>query len=399
MGFKNNKVLKEDFYTVVSSKEETNKFLTVLHALEGARRAPSNQGFIAGSEDSIFAKALEKAADESKKETEEVKETKSETPEATEKTENISEATKVNEDETEEVPFQKAGPFDPETVNRPGEGRVALVDLHNYLHKIFYGAKPTVANCVSILLKTLSKRGYSKIVFASDSSSSARKIFYPGYKSTKEEKPEELKDFLRDVTIILEKATEFSTFMQVEGYEADDIIAAYAKQLPEDSLIDIITTDKDLYQLISERVRIVDILGKETYTDQMREKIVDKIGTGPESIKLLLSIAGDTADSIPGVKGVGKDSAAKLIAVSGKTEYKEFMEWLEGLDMESKDLPVQKRFINAIINDNKEGEHRELKEYSNLNLSWLLTGLKSKLTINLEIPSFSENREEMSKFL
>ena len=299
--------------------------------------------------------------------------------------------------DTEEVPFSDPGKVDPETLERPGKGRVALVDLHNYLHKMYYGAKPTAAHCVSVLLKTLSKRGYEKVVFASDSSTSARKEFYSGYKDNKEEKPKELQVFLREVSDILVKATAFSTFIEIEKYEADDIIAAYVHSMPE-ALIDLLTTDKDLYQLINDNVRVVDILQKVTYSSDTNNLTIKKVGVEPKFIRLFLSITGDASDNIPGIKGVGKDSAIKLINESQATNFKEFVEWINSLDLDSK-LPVQKRFVNLVLKDQNETEHRKLEKYSDLQLSWLLSGLKKDLSISLEVPSFSENRDEMAKFL
>ena len=132
----------------------------------------------------------------------------------------------------------------------------------------------------------------------------------PNYKVNRSPAPEDLKTQL-PVVIEWIKKMGFESFVQ-EGFEADDVIAAAVKFAKNrDIKVRIVTHDKDLYQLIDEKqVSIFDPI-KKVQID--RDGCFEKLGVYPEKIGDFLSLVGDAADNIPGVKGVGAKGAKKLL--------------------------------------------------------------------------------------
>ena len=106
--------------------------------------------------------------------------------------------------------------------------------------------------------------------------------------------------------------------VEKEGFEADDIIATMVDRLKErKSLIYIVTSDKDMAQLVDKDVFIYDaqkntILGK--------KEVTEKFGIPPTAMRDYLSLAGDASDNIPGVPGIGEKTALELISYFGSVE-------------------------------------------------------------------------------
>ncbi len=155
------------------------------------------------------------------------------------------------------------------------------------------------------------------IVFALDSSGKTfRNDIDPNYKANRSEAPKELKEQLPICIDMIEKMGLCS--LRVEGYEADDIIASFIKNNPQDDLlIKVVTHDKDLYQLINDRVSIYSPAKKELYD---KDGCYEKYGVYPEQVRDFLALTGDSADNIPGVKGIGDKGAKKLLDEFGTIE-------------------------------------------------------------------------------
>lgn len=129
------------------------------------------------------------------------------------------------------------------------------------------------------------------------------------YKANRPEAPEDLKRQLPVVISWIEKMG-FKSYSE-EGYEADDIIASAVKFAKKhDIKVRIVTHDKDLYQLIQPNVVIYDPLKK---VEIDREKCYEKFGVYPENVQDYLALTGDSADNIPGVRGIGPKGAKKLL--------------------------------------------------------------------------------------
>ncbi|MEK7773711.1 MAG: DNA polymerase I [Deltaproteobacteria bacterium] len=99
--------------------------------------------------------------------------------------------------------------------------------------------------------------------------------------------------------------------LEKEGFEADDLIATLVKRFSGQGVkVSIITGDKDMYQLVDENTVVLDYLTAKEYGVK---EVEEKFGVGPEMIRDLMGLAGDSTDNIPGVPGVGMKTAAKLI--------------------------------------------------------------------------------------
>ena len=143
---------------------------------------------------------------------------------------------------------------------------------------------------------------------------------YEEYKATRERAPEEMidqLDFMREVI----RGHGIPIF-EVPGYEADDVIGTLARQGEAAGCeVMIVTGDKDLMQLVGDRVKLYNIF--KTGVDlviQDAEAVREKFGTTPEHITDVLALMGDASDNIPGVKGIGEKGAIKLIAEFGSVE-------------------------------------------------------------------------------
>ncbi len=110
------------------------------------------------------------------------------------------------------------------------------------------------------------------------------------------------------------------TIYEIPGFEADDILVTLAKKAADKGLeVVIVTSDKDLLQIVNDRIHVLDTRPKEDilYTP---EKVKEKFGIPPERIPDLLALMGDQIDNIPGVPGIGEKTAINLINEFGSLE-------------------------------------------------------------------------------
>jgi len=146
----------------------------------------------------------------------------------------------------------------------------------------------------------------------------------PEYKANRPEMPEEMVPQIEPIQKIavalgLHSITRANT-------EADDLIASYVKQLgPSDEAI-IATNDKDIYQLVSDRVKIYSTAKADLASAKAGFALLDagavegKWGVPPEKIGEVLALTGDSVDNIPGIPGVGAKTAAKLVREFGSVD-------------------------------------------------------------------------------
>jgi len=149
------------------------------------------------------------------------------------------------------------------------------------------------------------------IVFALDSKGNTfRNEIYPEYKANRDEVPEDLK---KQLPIAIDWIREMGfAHLAKNGYEADDIIATLAKYGKEQGLkVKIISHDKDLYQMIEDgKVAMYDSVKRKEITEK---ECFEKFGVYPKDFINFQAILGDSSDNVPGVKGIGKVGASKLI--------------------------------------------------------------------------------------
>ena len=201
-----------------------------------------------------------------------------------------------------------------------------LIDGSSYIFRAYYGIRadlstsegfPTnaVYGFANMLLKFLREYEprYLGIVFDSKGEVFRNEI-YPEYKANRDEAPEDLKvQFPK----IFELVQAFSIpMLAMEGYEADDIMGTIAKA-QEESKVVLITGDKDFCQMVSENVTLVDTM-RERVTG-VRE-VRQKYGIEPGQMIDFFALVGDKVDNVPGVAGVGENTASALISSYGNLE-------------------------------------------------------------------------------
>lgn len=196
--------------------------------------------------------------------------------------------------------------------------KIAIIDVSSYIFRAFHALPPmyspdgvpanSLYGFTSMFLKTMEKFNDFCAVGALDSKGTTfRKEAYPEYKANRKEVDPELKSqfkYIEEMLTALGVAPVAS-----EGFEADDIIASIALQHKDDEIV-IISSDKDLMQLVDNRISMYDgMKDKHFRPDQVEEKY----GVGPEKMRDLLALMGDSSDNIPGIPGVGLKTGAKLL--------------------------------------------------------------------------------------
>ena len=203
---------------------------------------------------------------------------------------------------------------------------VYLIDASPYIFRAYFSLPDSIrtpagepVNAVygfaSFLLKLIADEAPSHLAATFDGSltTSFRNDLYPAYKAQRALPPAELEAQL-DRCRAVAGALGVATFID-DRYEADDLIATLARPLiAAGQRVVVVTSDKDLAQLVGPRVSLYDF-GKGERMGPA--EVAEKFGVPPERIVDLLGLAGDTVDNIPGVKGVGKKTAAAVIAALG----------------------------------------------------------------------------------
>ena len=166
----------------------------------------------------------------------------------------------------------------------------------------------------SMLMKLLDDTDADHIAVVFDH---ARRTFrndiYPDYKANRPDPPDEL---IPQFALVREAVQAFNVAaVDAEGFEADDLIATYARQArAAGAVVTIVSSDKDLMQLVTEGVVMFDAMrGRVIGPDEVREKF----GVGPDKVVDVQALAGDSTDNVPGVPGIGVKTAALLIEEYG----------------------------------------------------------------------------------
>lgn len=143
---------------------------------------------------------------------------------------------------------------------------------------------------------------------------------FPDYKATRKPMPP---DLLAQIPAIEDFAQAIGLpVLEIPGVEADDVMGSLAACAAREGWeVTLVTSDKDLFQLVNDRVSILCPTGKgEEYARVGREGVKERWGVVPEQLRDVLALMGDTSDNIPGVPGVGQKTAVDLIAAFGSLE-------------------------------------------------------------------------------
>lgn len=196
-----------------------------------------------------------------------------------------------------------------------------LVDGSSYLFRAFYAIKadlrtatgmPTAAvrGVISMVKKLMKDYPDSNIAVVFDAKGKTfRHEMYAQYKANRPPMPDDLRVQIEPIHRIIEALG--VPLLVVEGVEADDVIGTLANQATEQQIDTLISTgDKDMAQLVSDHVTLVNTMDNST-TD--RQGVMDKFGVPPERIIDYLALVGDSADNIPGVPKCGPKTAVKWL--------------------------------------------------------------------------------------
>ncbi len=211
--------------------------------------------------------------------------------------------------------------------------KVILVDGNNLMFRSYYATAysgsmmknskgmPTNAlyGFVNMINKIVEEEQPKYMAVAFDIGKNFRHIKYEDYKAGRSETPDELKRQMPIARDILNAMG--IKYYEVENYEADDIIGTIALMTEKDPNYDatIVSSDKDLLQLISDEVD-VKLLKQKGHVRMNEKTFEEEYGIKPIKIIDLKALAGDASDNIPGVKGVGEKTALKLLKEYGSLE-------------------------------------------------------------------------------
>lgn len=214
-----------------------------------------------------------------------------------------------------------------DSMGEGGTKELFLVDGSGYIFRAYHALPPltspagvpigAVVGFCNMIYKLLSTHSDAHIAIIFDS---ARKNFrneiYPDYKAHRPPPPE---DLIPQFALIRDAAAAFGLpSLELEGYEADDLIATYARLAVEHHVpVTIVSSDKDLMQLVRDGVRMIDPM-KQTRVGP--DEVHEKFGVVPELVVDVQALCGDSVDNVPGVPGIGIKTAAQLINEFGSLE-------------------------------------------------------------------------------
>jgi DNA polymerase I len=228
---------------------------------------------------------------------------------------------------------------------------VYLVDGSGYIFRAFHALPPltrpsdglpigAVHGFCGMLWKLLRETGelapptHMAVIF-DYSARSFRNELYADYKAHRPDVPE---DLLPQFPLIREAVRAFNVAcLEQEGYEADDLIATYACQaLDAGADVTIVSSDKDLMQLVRPGIRMYDTMKNKVIAEA---EVMERFGVPPEKVIEVQALIGDSTDNVPGVPGIGVKTAALLIGEYGD---------LETLLARASEIKQQKRRENLI---------------------------------------------------
>lgn len=204
------------------------------------------------------------------------------------------------------------------------KNQLLIIDGSSYIFRAFYGVRAGLKNQAgmptnavfgfkNMMLQLLKQEDPSHIIMVFDRPGPTfRNDIYPAYKANREAAPDNLK-------VQFEPIYRLNDLLNIplvwqDGVEADDIIGSLTKKFSGQIPITIISGDKDLTQLVTEEIHMLDTMKNKRFTP---ESVKEKFGVPPEMIAEYLAVIGDTSDNIPGINGVGPKTATKLFSQFG----------------------------------------------------------------------------------
>ncbi len=263
--------------------------------------------------------------------------------------------------------------------------RLILIDGSAYIFRAYYALPPmlrkdgTPVNAVfgftNMLVKLIEDYQEDKMIVVFDAArKNFRNTIYKEYKANRGETPE---DLIPQFELIRECVKSFNIpQIEIEGYEADDLIATFTKTASLKKIQSlIVSSDKDLMQLVNQNVSMLDPMKNKTIGIN---EVVEKFGVEPEKVIYVQALTGDKVDNIPGAPGIGPKTASELIS-----KY-------ENID----------KLIKNVSKIKQEKRRKTLVDFENdIRLSLELVKLKSdvKLPLNIEdLKTYNELKDQKS---
>jgi DNA polymerase-1 len=210
--------------------------------------------------------------------------------------------------------------------------RLYLVDGSSYIFRAYHALPPLTRKSDGLPIGAVS--GYSNMLYKlladmtdehepthlavifDHSGKSFRNDIYPDYKANRPPAPE---DLVPQFPLVRDATRAFNVpCIELEGFEADDLIASYARAAEKaGGECVIISSDKDLMQLVNDRITLFDTMKNKRIA---RDEVFEKFGVPPDKVVEVQALAGDSVDNVPGVPGIGIKTAAQLIEQYGDVE-------------------------------------------------------------------------------
>lgn len=203
-----------------------------------------------------------------------------------------------------------------------------LLDGSSYIYRAYYGirdlatadGRPTnaVFGFTRLLLGLLQdeRPDYLAVVFDRPREETFRRQLYPAYKANRDATPEDLLAQIPTIKQLL-RALNIPA-LEAAGFEADDVIATLARRFAAEGVqVTVVTGDKDLLQIVDERVSLLDTLKNQRCGPA---EVIARFGVAAERVADVFGLAGDPGDNIPGVPGIGEKTAAELVQRFGSLE-------------------------------------------------------------------------------
>lgn len=233
------------------------------------------------------------------------------------------------------------------------KNRLFIIDGMSLLFRAFYamGSRLTtpegvpigaVYGFMKVIMKLLREQKPTHLAVCWDlKEKTFRHEVFEKYKGNRGEPPS---DILPQIPIIKELLVDMQcSAFALPGYEADDLAGSLAFYFQHYGDVFLVTADKDYMQLVNDRIKIISLKKGDEYDVLDREKVFDYFGVFPEQVVDVLALTGDTSDNIPGVKGVGEKTAAKLVS-----EFQTIENIFENIDK------IQNKRIRFMLDGQKE---------------------------------------------
>ena len=310
--------------------------------------------------------------------------------------------------------------------------KLFLIDAYALIYRSYYAFinaprinskgmnTSTIMGFCNTLNEVLTKEKPTHLAVAFDHGKTFRHEAFPAYKAQREETPEDIRLAVPIIKDIL--SAYHIPILQVDGFEADDIIGTIAHKADLEGIDTfMVTPDKDYAQLVTDRVKMYRPRHGGGYEVMGPKEVCEKYGIASTAQVIdLLGLMGDSADNFPGCPGVGEKTAAKLINQFGsidsllsstdqlKGKMKEKVEGaVEDIKMSKylatirQDVPVSFSFDEMKVNEPDEARLREIfteLEFKSLADRILKKTVQKQKSVNLQLDLFAENPTEGQDF-